>query len=73
MGCTLQPRPIRPLLINFVVLNFLLNKWVEHPLDKLSNYRETFKNDLRFQSPVLDAFGRLPYSGILDQKQRGAL
>ena len=73
MGCTLQPRPIRPLLIHFVVLNFLLNKWVEHDLDKASNYREIFKNDLRFQSPVLDAFGRLPYSGILDQKQRGAL
>ena len=73
VGCTLSPRPIWPLLINFLVLDFLSNKWVEHPLDKASKYREMYWNWLRFQQPVLDAFGRLPYSGIVDQVRRGAL
>jgi hypothetical protein len=51
----------------------LKNKWVEHPLDKASRYREFFKDELRFTPPLLDAFGRLSYEIILDQKNRGAL
>ena len=34
VGCTIVPRPIWPLLINYVVLDFMKNKWIEHPLDR---------------------------------------